>query len=209
MATSGLPATSSRRAAVRWAERSVRIESEYPLPRSLVVVRRSWPSPLGRADVGCSSRTRVSADTQSSSSEPAPSPSSSAATTTGAQRAQQHPRLVHCNRYLIWNPWDSLTKLNANRFSYEVRARGHSLAWFDVQAYVGRRSPEPAPSILALERRCSFHTNLFLSPRCDGPFVADWRMSESNPWSNCVGVGGQPRICKSTGITEETPPTQA
>ena len=33
--------------------------------------------------------------------------------------------------------------------------------------------------------------------------------SVSSPLSNCVGLGGQPRICKSTGMTLETPPTTA
>ena len=31
----------------------------------------------------------------------------------------------------------------------------------------------------------------------------------SKPSSSCMGFGGQPGICKSTGITSETPPTQA
>ena len=33
--------------------------------------------------------------------------------------------------------------------------------------------------------------------------------SASNPLSNCSGRGGQPRMCRSTGITAETPPTTA
>jgi hypothetical protein len=33
--------------------------------------------------------------------------------------------------------------------------------------------------------------------------------SVSSPLSNCVGWGGQPRICRSTGTTPETPPTTA
>src|SRR5450755_2246732 len=31
----------------------------------------------------------------------------------------------------------------------------------------------------------------------------------SSPLSRVIGEGGQPRICKSTGRTAETPPTQA
>src|SRR5262249_3954786 len=33
--------------------------------------------------------------------------------------------------------------------------------------------------------------------------------SASSPLSNCIGSGGQPRICRSTGTTPETPPTTA
>lgn len=31
----------------------------------------------------------------------------------------------------------------------------------------------------------------------------------SKPSSSCIGFGGQPGICRSTGITSATPPTQA
>src|SRR6266480_5539428 len=34
-------------------------------------------------------------------------------------------------------------------------------------------------------------------------------MSQSNPCSSCAGVGGQPRITRSTGMTFETAPTHA
>ncbi len=40
-----------------------------------------------------------------------------------------------------------------------------------------------------------------------------WRLaytsSARRPLSNCVGLGGQPRMCRSTGTTADTPPTTA
>ena len=46
-------------------------------------------------------------------------------------------------------------------------------------------------------------------PTRQNHFQADFVIRVSRPLIRFAGVGGQPERCKSTGMTAETPPTQA
>ena len=48
------------------------------------------------------------------------------------------------------------------------------------------------------------------TPSSPGQLIGDHAPNSDNrPASNCFGVGGQPRMTRSTGTTVETPPTTA
>jgi sterol desaturase/sphingolipid hydroxylase (fatty acid hydroxylase superfamily) len=105
-----------------------------------------------------------------------------------------HPGWITQGR---WFGWLTTTTHHALHHAGGPWNYGLYFTWWD--RWMGTEHPQYRARLAALVRPAQGY----------GALPADTSSSASSPSSSCKGVGGQPRICRSTGTTDSSAPAQA